>query len=87
MDTVPQDKYPTLSDDSRELLEQVLASVEHAIHNLYGIKLEIMQGEFTQERASITADEMMFVEGLDFISIIRDYAENADYTPNPMETR
>lgn len=57
-----------------ELVEELSKSVDHTIHILQAIKEEIEAGKYTPEVAQVDYENLMFNDGIDFISIIGDIA-------------
>lgn len=57
-----------------ELVEELNKSIDHTIHILQAIKEEITAGKYTPEVAQVDYENLMFNDGIDFISIIGDIA-------------
>lgn len=55
-------------------LDDVQESLEHAIHVLNGILADVKAGTYTHKQAELDVETLMMTEGLDFISILQDYA-------------
>jgi len=55
-------------------LDDVKESLEHAIHVLNGILEDGKAGNYTQEQAELDVESLITTEGLDFVSILQDYA-------------
>lgn len=62
-----------------ELVAELKASLEHSIHVLSGILEDVNKGEYTQEKAQIDYELMMFNDGIDFMSIVGDLANIGKY--------
>jgi hypothetical protein len=73
---LPLDSYSDLSDEARSSLEDLLESLDHAIHYLVGIRDEIVAGAFAQDDALLTVEDMICSEGLDFVSALEDYGHS-----------
>lgn len=61
-------------DTAQESLEHLSESVLHAIHILTGISDDISAGKYSQEDAERDYENLMWADGLDFMSAIEDYA-------------
>ena len=57
-----------------ELVEELDKSIDHTIHILQAIKEEIASGKYTPEVAQVDYENLMFNDGIDFMSIIGDIA-------------
>lgn len=55
-------------------LDDVKESLEHAVHVLNGILEDVKKGTYTQKEAELDVENLMMTEGLDFISVLQDYA-------------
>lgn len=55
-------------------LDEVKESLEHAVHVLNGILEDVKKGTYTQKEAELDVENLMMTEGLDFISVLQDYA-------------
>lgn len=58
-----------------EELESLEESLKHAIHVLAGVLADVQTGTYTQEQAALDAENLMYTEGLDFISTLTAYSE------------
>lgn len=58
-----------------EALQDVKASLTHAIHVLQGILDDVNAGTYSTEQAELDVENLLMTEGLDFISTLQDYAE------------
>lgn len=59
-------------------LDDVKASLEHAIHVLTAILDDVKGGTYTKEQAALDYENLIMTEGLDFTSIILDYSESEE---------
>lgn len=59
-------------------LDDVKASLEHAVHVLTGILDDVKGGTYTKEQAALDYETLIMTEGLDFISVILDYSESEE---------
>lgn len=55
-------------------LDDVKESLEHTIHVLNGILEDVKKGAYTQKEAELDVENLLFTEGLDFVSILQEYA-------------
>jgi hypothetical protein len=58
-----------------EKLADLEESLTHAVHVLQGVLDDVKSGKYTKEQAALDAENLMYTEGLDFISALSDYAE------------
>lgn len=57
-----------------EILTDLSESLKHAIHILSGILSDIELGEYTQDQAQTDYENLMWNEGIDFMSALESYA-------------
>ncbi|MFZ9715842.1 MAG: hypothetical protein ACO3CH_00095 [Ilumatobacteraceae bacterium] len=57
--------------------EEIKESLEHAIHILKGILDDVNTGDYTPEKAALDAENLMMTDGLDYISVLLDYADES----------
>lgn len=59
-----------------EKLADLGESLKHAIHILNGILSDIELGEYTQEQAQTDYENLMWNEGIDYMSTLQSYSLN-----------
>jgi len=57
-----------------ETLTDLEESLKHAIHILTGILNDVATREYTQEQAQVDYENLMWNEGIDFMSALETYA-------------
>ena len=57
-----------------ESLDDVIESLQHAVHVLSAILDDIEQGEYSQEKAIQDYENIMWNEGIDFMTSLESYA-------------
>jgi hypothetical protein len=62
--------YETLD----ESLEDLQDSLQHAIHILQGILDDIENNEYTQEQATLDYENIMYNEGIDYMTALESFA-------------
>lgn len=55
-------------------VEEVQTSLEHAIHVLTGILDDVKKGDYTTDLAMQDVENLLWTEGLDYMSVLADYA-------------
>ena len=58
-----------------ELTAELEESLTHAVHVLQGVLDDVKSGTYTKEQAEMDYENIMNTEGLDFMSVLKDYAE------------
>lgn len=61
-------------ETEQEVLDDLLDSLTHAIHVLSAITSDIATGEYSQEKAVQDYENIMWNEGIDFMTSLESYA-------------
>lgn len=56
-------------------VEEVQESLEHAIRVLAAIVEDIKKGDYNPDKGMEDVENLLWTEGLDFMSVLADYAE------------
>lgn len=65
----------TTKETKEELTAELEESLTHAVHVLQGVLDDVKSGTYTKEQAELDYENIMNTEGLDFMSVLKDYAE------------